>query len=167
MERLFVGVLGHRNSGKTKTWDTLFRRKVRTGTSPRTLRLNEGACAEVFLISGSPEERDLYAGDLLANQTCRIILCSMQYIDAVRGTLDYVVDEGFDFHVQWLNPGWKDEGYVPDSLGLMPWLLHHGATVAIRDGQAAPGPRVEEIRETVQGWAVARSLTFPCPARMK
>lgn len=31
MERLFIGVLGHRNAGKTKTWDPLFRRKVRAG----------------------------------------------------------------------------------------------------------------------------------------
>ena len=100
MDRLFIGVLGHRKAGKSTTWNTLFRRTVKTGKAPRPLRLNGGACVDVFLVSGSHEERNLYAGDVLANQDCRIILCSMQYIEAVRQTLEYVVDEGFDFHVQ-------------------------------------------------------------------
>lgn len=80
-ERLFVGVLGHRDAGKSTTWNTLFGATVRTGQYPRTLNLFPGECAEVFLISGSPEERGLYAGDILANQACRIVLCSMQYRD--------------------------------------------------------------------------------------
>jgi energy-coupling factor transporter ATP-binding protein EcfA2 len=162
-ERLFVGVLGHRNSGKSTTWNTLFGATVRTGQYPRRITLYGGECTEVFLISGSPEERQLYAGDILANQDCRIVLCSIQYTEAVRKTLDYVVGEDFDLFVQWLNPGRNDSGENYDQLGLMPWLLGHGATVAMRDGKAAPGPRTEEIRQFIHGWAKAKGLTFNCP----
>lgn len=163
MDRLFFGVMGHRDAGKSTTWNSLFGREVRTGKRPRSLELGGGECAEVFLISGSPEERHEYAGDRLADQECRIVLCSMQYIDTVRQTLAYVVGEGFDLHVQWLNPGHDDPGHVPDSLGLAPWLLHHGATLSIRDGKLTPGRRVGEIRQTIHGWARARGLTFRCP----
>jgi energy-coupling factor transporter ATP-binding protein EcfA2 len=162
-KRLFVGVLGHRDSGKSTTWNTLFGATVKTGKYSRTLTLYGGECTEIFLISGSPEERQLYAGDIIANQNCRIILCSIQYIEAVRKTLDYVVDEDFDIFVQWLNPGRTDAGENHDSLGLMPWLLGHRATVVMRDGKAAPGDRTEEIRQFIHGWAKRRSLTFACP----
>jgi hypothetical protein len=160
--RLFVGVLGHRNSGKSTTWNTLFGASVKTGKSPRKLTLYGNECAKVFLISGSPEERNLYAGDILAKQDCCIVLCSIQYIEAVRKTLDYVVEEDFDVFVQWLNPGRNDAGENHDSLGLMPWLLGHRATVTMRDGKAAPGDRAEEIRQFIHGWAKRRGLTFAC-----
>lgn len=129
----------------------------------RALTLYGGECVEVFLVSGSPEERHLYAGDILADQTCRIVLCSIQYTDAVRRTLDFVVEEGFDLFVQWLNPGYSDAGENYDRLGLMPWLLGHEATVSMRGGTALPGPRAEEIRQFIHGWAKARGLTFACP----
>jgi septin family protein len=67
-DRLFVGILGNRNSGKSTTWNTLFNSTVRTGKNSRTLALYGGECVEVFLISGSPEERQLYAGDILEEQ---------------------------------------------------------------------------------------------------
>jgi hypothetical protein len=162
-ERLFLGVLGHQNAGKSTTWNTLFGGTVRTGGKPRTLTLYGGECVEVFLISGSPEERHLYAGDILADQTCRIVLCSIQYAESVRRTLDYVTEEGFDLFVQWLNPGQKDVGENYDRLGLMPRLLGHDATVSIRDGQVPPGPRTEEIRQFIHGWAKGHRLTFACP----
>lgn len=161
-DRLFVGVLGHRNAGKSKTWNTLFGRTVRTGPNARTLALYGGECAEVFLVSGSHEERGLYAGDIIGQQDCRIVLCSMQYVEEVRQTLDYVVGAGFDMHVHWLNPGWADSGETYDRLGLGPWLLGHGATLALRSGKADPIPRTEELRQAIYGWAKARSLTFPC-----
>lgn len=162
-ERLFVGVLGHQNSGKSTTWNTLFGATVRTGQYARTLTLYGGECVEVFLISGSPEERQLYAGDILKNQDCRIVLCSIQYAEAVRKTLDYVVEGGFDLFVQWLNPGRNDSGENYDRLGLMPWLLGHNATVSMRDGKIPPARRTEEIRQLIHGWAKARGLTFACP----
>jgi hypothetical protein len=161
-DRLFVGVLGHRNAGKSTTWNTLFGATVRTGQRPRTLTLNGGECVDVFLISGSPEERQLYAGDILKEQDCRIVLCSMQDVEGVRKTLDYVAGEDFDLLVQWLNPGYNDPGEVYDRLGLAAWLLGHGATLSIRDGKEPPKRRTEELREFIHGWAKARGLTFAC-----
>lgn len=162
-ERLFVGVLGNRNAGKSTTWNTLFGARVRTGQNTRTLNLYGGEGTEVFLISGSPEERKLYAGDILANNNCRIILCSIQYTEIVRQTLEYVVDDQFDIFVQWLNPGHSDAGETYDRLGLFPWLIGHEASVSLRSGKKAPLGRTEELRQFIYGWAKARNLTFPCP----
>jgi hypothetical protein len=159
-KRLFVGVLGHRNSGKSTTWNTLFDTKVRTGKQSRILPLKRGECVEVFLISGSPEERQIYAGDILGNQDCRIVLCSIQYTEAVRETLGFVTQNRFDLFVHWLNPGHNEVGENYDSLGLMPWLLGHRATVAIRNGHIPPTARVKEIRQFIHGWAIENGLTF-------
>lgn len=141
----------------------MFGATVRTGKNSRTLALYGGECVEVFLISGSPEERQLYAGDILESQDCRIILCSIQYVEAVRRTLDYVAESEFDIFVQWLNPGYSDAGESYDRLGLLPWLIGHGATVVMRDGKGPPERRIEELRQYIHGWAKARKLTFACP----
>ena len=85
-DRLFVGVLGHRKSGKSTTWNSLFGRTVHTGSNSRQLELRPNECVEVFLISGSNEERDQYAGDVLKNQDARIILCSIQYVGHASST---------------------------------------------------------------------------------
>lgn len=162
-ERLFVGVLGNRNSGKSITWNTLFGTTVHTGKNTRPLPLYNGECVDVFLISGSPEERDLYAGDILENQDCRIVLCSIQYTEKVRQTLEFATADGFDLFVQWLNPGYSDTGENYDRLGLLPWLLGHGATVAMRSGKVSPDSRTDEIRQFIHGWAKARALTIACP----
>ena len=162
-ERLFVGVLGNRASGKSTTWNTLFGSTVRTGKHTRTLALYGNECAEVFLISGSPEERQLYAGDILADQKCYIVLCSIQYTEEVRKTLDYVVKNEFKVFIQWLNPGQMDAGDSYDRLGLFPWLVGHGATVSKRSGKVPPKQRTEEIRQYIYGWAKPRNLSFTCP----
>lgn len=161
-DRLFVGVLGNRNSGKSKTWNTLFDRTVQTGKKARPLQLYGGECAEVFLVSGSPEERDLYVGDLLEDQKCRIILCSIQYTEAVNSTLNYVVENEFDIFIQWLNPGYSDKGENFDHLGLLPWLIGRKAVFSMRNGKMPPMDRAEELRQFIYGWAKARGLTFPC-----
>lgn len=159
----FVGVLGNRNSGKSTTWNTLFGATVRTGQYPRNLKLYGEDCVKVFLVSGSFEERNLYAGEILDNQSCRIILCSAQYTEEVRKTLNYIMGNKFEIFVQWLNPGQSDPGECYDRLGLLAWLIGHEATVSMRDGKGPPQQRTEEIRQFIHGWAKARSLTFFCP----
>lgn len=161
-ERLFVGVLGHQNSGKTYTWATLFGTKVNTGKNVRHLTLRPGECVDVFVVSGSFEERGKYAGDVLGNQKARIVLCSMQYVDKVTDTFDYVLDEGFQMHVQWLNPGRKDKAEYPDYLGLANRLLFSGATITQRNGNENANSRVQEIRECIYGWAAYRGLIYKC-----
>ena len=79
-DKLMIGVLGNRNSGKSKTWNTLFDKKtVITGKRERQLQLSKTEWISVFLISGSPEERGAYVGDIIGNASPQIVLCSMQY----------------------------------------------------------------------------------------
>lgn len=163
MERLFVSVLGNRNSGKSSTWNTLFGTPVRTGKKTRMLSLGGGRCVEVFLISGSPEERQLYAGDILKNQKCRIVLCSVQYAEAGRETFKYAIKNNFIVYTQWLNPGYNDQGECFDRQGFVPWLLARGATISIRDGKRDIALRTEELRQFIDGWATGRALAFTYP----
>lgn len=159
-DRLFVGVLGHRNSGKSRTWNELFGRTVRRGQQTRSLELRDNEHVDVFLVSGSFEEREEYAGDILDNQDARIVLCSMQYVDDVRSTIQYVTERHFDIFIQWLNPGYSDHGDYYDKLGLEPLLLWQRATLSLRDGSVSPRNRVGEIREFIYGWAAYRGLIY-------
>jgi hypothetical protein len=153
-------VLGLRNAGKSRTWNTLFGRTVRTGLHRLTLR--PGECVEIFLVAGSPEERGETVEDILKGQSCRIILCSMQYVEDVEGTLDYFAKNDFSLYVQWLNPA---RGRYPvktfDVLGLGNRILSTRSLFSIRDGDRDPGSRVREIREFIYGWAQYRNLILP------
>ena len=157
-DRLLVGVLGNRNSGKSHTWNTLFGGVVRRGRQPRRLELQPGECAEVFLVSGSFEERKEYAGDILNDQDCRIVLCSLQYATEVSQTLKYLFEQDFRLYVQWLNPGYSDAGPVKDNLGLVNEILSAASVMSIRDGKVDAASRVQEIREFIYGWARYRGL---------
>lgn len=57
-EKLAAVVLGNSNSGKSTTWNTLFQRTVKTGRYQRELHFNRCGYSWVFLVSGSPEERE-------------------------------------------------------------------------------------------------------------
>jgi hypothetical protein len=158
-DRLFVAVLGNRKAGKSTTWYELFGQRVRTGKVPHKLELRPGEFVEVFLISGSPEERKKYAGQILAGQRCRIVLCAIQYTPAVERTLKYVFDKGFWVYVQWLNPGYSDRGETLDRLGLVNRILANYGVVSIRSGREVKG-RAQEIREFIYGWAAFHDLIY-------
>ena len=157
-DRLLVAVLGNRNSGKTTTWNRLFGTVVKTGKHPRTLNVNAAQSVEVFLISGSPEERDKEVEDLLPDVLPSIVLCSTQYRSDVTDTYDYFFSKGYEVFVQWLNPGHDDPDAYRDALGLRDYLLSKGATLQIRDGKVDPMPRVRELRQVIVGWATHRDL---------
>ena len=125
-----------------------------------TAALNHPNILAVFDI-GTNDGSPYVVSELLEGETLRDRLRGGAI--AVRKTLDYVVEEGFDLFVQWLNPGRSDSGENYDRLGLMPWLLGHNATVSMRDGKIPPFRRTEEIRQFIHGWAKARWLTFACP----
>lgn len=156
MSKLAVIVLGHRRSGKSTTWNTLFGREVRTGSEIRELALSADLSIPVFLVSGSPEERKLYVGDIINDANPRVVLCSLQYTEGGRESIQFFVDNGYRLFVQWLNPGHSDQGLLPDSLGHLPFLLYNGAVVSIRDGKQDPSQRVREIRDYLIGWASSR-----------
>jgi hypothetical protein len=185
-DRLFVAVIGERNAGKSTTWNTLFGRTVNTGKKARSLnvfaadsvnvRLISGSNEEkhrnlsgvlapteldVFVISGSNEEMKRYAQKVLENVDCRIVLCSVQYVEeAFERTWDYVFSENFSIYAQRLNPGHHGDE-IWDRLGLINRLLAHDAVVSIRNGRednTRLRARVEEIRQYIHGWASPRGL---------
>jgi hypothetical protein len=135
-------------------------RRVKTGSRPHTLDLGFGRSTQVFLIGGSFEERGIYAGEVLENTVCQIVLCSVQYLEEARSTWEYVFSKHFQIYAQWLNPG-NDDCEHADSLGLINILLHHNAVLSVRDarnGEDRLHYRVEEIRQSIYGWASARGL---------
>ncbi len=158
-DKLFVGVLGNRNAGKSTTWNALFRRTVKTGKSAHRLDLTNSECVDAFIISGSPEERKVPIKTLLKNQKCRIVLCSIQYAPTVQDTLDYVFENDFNIYLQWLNSGYSDRGETWDKAGILNQVLAHKGVVAIRSGKYARR-RVNEIREFIYGWASFRGLAY-------
>jgi len=157
-DRLIVGVLGNRNAGKSLTWNTLFGRTVKTGRDERRLWLSETEWVTVFLVSGSPEERQQYVGDIITAQAPRIVLCSLQYRSDVTETIDYFAERDYQFYIHWLNPGFRDGRQYPDSLELLPDLLQHESLVGIRSGRVDPAERVAELRDLIFGWANSRGL---------
>ena len=159
-DRLLVGVLGNRDSGKSHTWNQLFGRTVQRGKNPRNLELLPCEFVEVFLVSGSFEERREYAGDILGNQDCRIVLCSIQYMNDVHTTLDYFINQDFFLYIQWLNPGYNDPGETWDRLGLVNKVVSGSSVFSIRNGKIDASTRVQEMREFIYGWAKYRNLLF-------
>lgn len=152
MHRIAIIVLGHRNSGKSRTWNDLFGRVVRTGKRPRKLAVSNELVVPVFLISGSPEERRRALTTIVPEDGVSVVLCSLQYKSDARDSIDYFVAHGYALWVQWLNPGFSDQASFPDSLGLADYLLHVGATVSIRSGRGSTRERVREIRAFLAGW---------------
>lgn len=156
--KLVVAILGNRSAGKSSTWYELFGEQVRTGQGMRELYLTKSHYIEdVFLVNGSPEERDEPIKGLIGDQQPTVVLCSTQYVEN-NVTLQYFIDEGYDLYVQWLNPGYKDQQSYDDELDFIELLLSAGATVAQRDGRLPVSERVKEIRQFVFGWASARNL---------
>ncbi|MCA0235864.1 MAG: hypothetical protein LCH81_05740 [Bacteroidetes bacterium] len=160
MENLAITVLGNRNSGKSTTWNQLFEGKVKTGKKIRKLYLREREYVHVFLVSGSPEERESYVGNIIGEQKPRIVLCSMQYRADVTQTIQFFSDNNYFIFSQWLNPGYFDpnETPTPDDLELMKYLLSLHSIVGIRNGKSEVAPRINEIRDFIYGWASSRNL---------
>lgn len=160
MEKLLIAVLGHSNSGKSTTWNALFGRNVKTGIYEHKLYLKSTEYVNVFLVSGSPEERHKYVGNLITVDNSRIVLCSMQYREDVRQTIDYFVQREYQIYCQWLNPGYHDpnEHSQFDNLGVFNYLQGLNVTIGIRNGKISALSRVQEIREFIYGWATYKDL---------
>jgi hypothetical protein len=157
-ENLLIAVMGHQNSGKSTTWNDLFGDTVKTGKWCRMLWLNDNESVEVFLISGSPQERQLDVEAILDGKRPRIVLYSLQYVDGVWATYDFFFRNDYSAFVQWLNPGYSDGAAYPDDLELIPRLLGQTTLLSMRDGTAPTETRVQELRECIAGWARPRGL---------
>ncbi len=157
-DRLLVSVLGNRHTGKTTTWHTLFGATVNTGKHERKLYLNTSQWVKVFLVSGSPEERNMPIGTMLGGKLPQIVLCSTQYRSTVRATYGHFFRNDYEVFTQWLNPGHGEAAKYSDSLGLGGYLLDNGVTLQVRDGRVDPAGRVRELRQFILGWATYRGL---------
>lgn len=159
MDKLVIVVLGNRNSGKSYTWNSLFGSTVRTGKDERRLYFNDCESVKVFLVSGSPEERDTYVGELITAEKPSIVLCSAQYTESVRSTFNYFVDKNYFLFVHWLNPGYSDlDTKYFDELGIVSWLQSQDSLIGLRSGRVSATPRVNEIKDYLYGWAKSRNL---------
>lgn len=158
-DKLAVVVLGNRDAGKSTTWNRLFDvEEVRTGKHPRSLYLNGAHSVEVFIVSGSPEEKEREVGEMLPEPLPKIVLCSVQYREDAVDTFRYFRQNGYDLFVQWLNPGYRDGSRYDDEHDLREFLLKRGATLQQRNGTQDAGTRVKEIRQYILGWATYRDL---------
>lgn len=164
-DKLLIAVLGNRNSGKSTTWNKLFEyndkgETVRTGVCLRYLYLSKAQWVnDVFLISGSPEERGIPIEKIIPKKLSpTIVLCSIQHVEEMKSTFGYFFNRGYDVFVQWLNPGHSDEGVIIDKLNIVDWLIGKGAILAKRNGKRPIDDRVEEIRQQILGWATYRDL---------
>lgn len=160
MDKLVVGLLGHRNAGKTKTWYELFGNKVKTGKKTKKLHLTPEEYADVFLVSQSPEERKISIDAIIGKAGPDIVLCSMQYTPEVMLTIDYFHTNGYAMYIQWLNPGHNDPGDEPygDYHGVAHQILFRRGMIAIRNSKTDVTNRVQEIREFIYSWVTARNL---------
>ncbi|MCG8334114.1 MAG: hypothetical protein MJE63_06325 [Proteobacteria bacterium] len=159
MEKLLVAVMGHRDSGKSYTWNQLFGGTVKTGKYIRKLYLNDSEYVDVFLVSGSPEERGEYVGDLITVDNPRIVLCSMQYRKDVTESLDYFINNDYFIFLHWINPGYSDSPVIHHDInGVVPYINSLSAMFGIRDGKKDAASRVNEIKEYIYGWAKYRNL---------
>lgn len=156
--KLVIAVLGHPHSGKSTTWNDLFEARVKTGRHLHRLYLSEAEWVEVFLVSGSPQERNKDIADIIGEQTANLVLCSLQYREDVIQTIDYFLNMGYAMYVQWLNPGYNDGSVTSDSLKIVSYLLDHHATISIRNAKENTTLRVQELREHIYGWAWGHKL---------
>ena len=161
MKRLLVSVLGDKKSGKSHTWNTLFNAVVRTGSTERRLYFNDCEYVNVFLVSGSAEERGEYVGDLIIADSPKIVLCSIQYIEDSKKTFNHFIENDYFIYCHWLNPGRSDKGKPCfDNLGLADWILSKESMLGIRNGTIPANNRVNEMKEFIFGWAKSRNLVI-------
>jgi hypothetical protein len=156
-QKLLVGVIGNANSGKSYTWNILFKKDVRTGQNLRRLYLDENEYVEVFLVSGSPEERGIYVDELIKVKNPGIVLCSIQY-DNYKKTIDYFISKQYFMFIHWLNPGYRDTGKLDDGLSLIDYIIFRDSLMGVKDGTIDGTKRVGEIRDFIYGWSQRRNL---------
>ncbi len=179
LDNLVVVILGGRNTGKSHTWNTMFGRTVKTGTTLRELNIG-GKRVDIFLVSGSPEERGIYIGDIIINiylvsgsseerglyvdklitvKNPRIILCSIQDIPSAEQTFKYFSDRNYFMLVHWLNPGYQQSKKTDEIVKqLMNKLPKYSYILIEKDGNGDPTERVEEMKDFIYSWAKRKRL---------
>lgn len=158
-QNLLVIVLGNRESGKSFTWNRLFGHRVKTGKKLRKLYLTDDEYVDVFLVSGSPEEREVDVREIINTKSKpQIVLCSMQYRKEAIKKIRWFTRSQYFLFVHWLNPGYNDSSIVEDTLNLKEEILTSESLFGIRNGKISPRNRLIEMRDFIYGWASSRNL---------
>jgi hypothetical protein len=168
INKLVIVALGDRNSGKSTTWYSLFnlftteenRKIVRTRKRERELYLSKTEYTSVYLINGSPQERKTPVSKILQDKTPNIVLCSIQYVEEAKETIDYFIEHEYCFFVHWLNPGFHQTNGVEDFLGLKSYILKDNRSqFFIKSGKKEDlEHRTTEIKNFLYKWADDQKL---------
>lgn len=100
----------------------------------------------------------MFVKDMLPEILPRIILCSIQYREDAKETIEFFASKEYDLFAMWLNPGFQDDAQIEDHLSLAKLLLSRGAYLSKRNGKSSPVDRANEIRQFIYGWAKSRNL---------
>ncbi|MEQ2529055.1 hypothetical protein WMO40_20485 [Bacillaceae bacterium CLA-AA-H227] len=162
-KKLAVITLGKKNSGKSNTWYKLFNKsKMYTRKRLRPLFFNSIEYTQVFLLNGSMEERNREIENELID--CDILLCSVQYSQKGKKTIEYLHNQGFQLCVYWLNPGCSDRQKYDDELKIIDMVQSYSDSVvkvykAIRDDNDTKF-RSEDINRYIYNWAKQYQLIY-------
>lgn len=176
---LAVVILGGCNTGKSHTWNTMFGKTVKTGKTLRELNIGgkrvdiflvSGSSEErgiyigdiiidTFLVSGSSEERGLYVGELITVNDPRVVLCSIQDIPLAEQTFKYFSDKNYFMLIHWLNPGYQQSKKTNEIVQQLMNKLPKDSYILIgKDGNGDATERVEEMRDFIYSWAKRKSI---------
>jgi hypothetical protein len=155
-KNLAVVALGNKNAGKSNTWYKIFNQEnMRTIPRLRQLYFNDNEYVHVFLLNGSMDERKREIDEELIE--CDILLCSVQYTEKGKKTIEYLHEQGYQLLVYWLNPGCEDNQQYTDYLSIIQMINSYpNSTVkqykAIKDDWDTK-VRSEEIIQYIYDWA--------------
>ena len=168
MDRLLVTVIGKPGSGKSETIKKLFDGvNRRTIKHPCELNLCNGEKVCIWVINGSPQEKDKKIECILNEEPLpRIVFCSIQYSlngwNNMFDTLNFFRERGYFIYAHILSPGYDHEDYsLPNLRETVMHIFEMNSVVGIRDGGICAISRSEEIRDFIAGWAKRRGLTHP------
>ena len=152
--KLAIVVLGERDAGKSTTWNDLFSATVRTGQYVRGLTIKEKWKVDnVFLVSGSLQEREKHPTEVITDKIHEILLISVQYIAGARDTLRFLIENKYEIHCHWINPGHDVDRAYFDYLGLSQEYLHSSVTITMLSSKNLDD-RIFRIQEVILGWAL-------------
>lgn len=159
-KKLAVIVLGKKNAGKSNTWYKFFNSRVKTKKKLIELAFNSNEFTEVFLLNGSMEERKRNIEDELLE--CDILLCSVQYTEKGKQTIEYLHHQGYELLVYWLNPGCDDKKVYLDKLEIIKMIKNYPNSI-VKTCKAIKDDNDTEIRSKnimiyIYQWAKKENL---------